>query len=171
MNTEQSPSPYRQSAHDPIPEHDAVRDGRFVRIPAEDGRLPDRCILCNAPADFYRKHQKVRRGRTLPLAILDPDDSNHTCLIEVPLCPSHRRRDALGSSLTYGGYVVLVAAMLFMIAGWLWPMIGGLGLGLVLMLVGGALRVVVRPVQVSHDSVWIRACQPFMSSIPAAEDL
>jgi len=62
------------------------RDGPYLVVRRKKSQFPDRCILCNAPAEGKRLSFHVRD----PQAILESD------YVKVGLCPTHRSKEVWG---------------------------------------------------------------------------
>ncbi len=149
----QALAPYRSRGLALVPDHDAVRNGRYVGVPLQCERLPERCIFCNADAGAYRKIAHV----------------GDTQWVEVPLCPRHRRLQAMGQPLMRLGMVAsAVAFFVSIVAPW-WLGLAGMLLALASVFVGNHLRTVVRGGWNDGTRMWMRAGRAFVSSIPKRE--
>lgn len=151
-NPQTCPTPYRVRGLDPVPEHDAVRDGNDVAFPLEAARMPDRCVLCNRPAEAYRVLHDVEN--------LPP--------IEVPLCVRHRRRKAWGRTVAGCGFASASAAFVMpFFTNSMWGVAIPCVVSLALILTGGWLRTAADPRAIRDGFVLVRAGKAFLASIPS----
>jgi hypothetical protein len=142
------------------------------------GVLPDRCVMCNAPAQGYRLRKTfywhppeyylaifLGVGVYVILALV----TRKSARIELGLCPPHRARRRNGLILAWGGFL---GAFVLMFVGAsddvLGLMIAGfIGL-LVLPIVGAVMARTLRPAKIDEHYAWLRAGKPFVDSLPSA---
>ncbi len=148
------PTAYRQRGLAPVPEHDAVRDGKYVVFPLRDAELPDRCIFCNQPAHGYRKGLYWAKSRFSP-----------RYFVELPLCEGHRDREASGRLMFRLGIAVAILGFAAMaVSPWLCGAF--LLVSLVVMIAGIYRASLLRVQRCKHGMLWIKTGRRFLSSIP-----
>ena len=152
----------RQVFGETIPEGegDVWRDGPLLVL-RRGGRLPDRCVKCNGPAEG------TRFRRTVGVGVLNPRSLH----VEIGLCSFHWLR----AWQPVVGLVLAVVYCLFMIARY--PGTGLAALGAVV----GALGLIAAPLKfrsrtivatrIEDDFVWLRGAHTdYLDGIPSVHD-
>lgn len=153
----------------------AHRDGELLRLVRFGGRLPKRCVVCNASA---REHQITQKLYWHPqwiyvliavspiiyaiIAMITRKDAS----VEVPLCGDHVRRRRNGQVLVWGGLLVglvLIFGAAFASA----P--AGIFLGVVALfgaiIAGSFMMRTVMPAKMDERYVWLKVNALFLNSI------
>jgi len=158
-------------------EGNAWREGHVIVLPREEGELPDRCVVCNGPADLYR-HTMTLEVRPwwvtasfllgfLPFFILAKLTAR-TATVEVGLCDKHRARQALGP---WTKRIGLALGFALFITGAYLPSLPLLFVSMLLALaaivVGSRLTAVVRAAAIDPHNVRLRVGDAFLKSIPS----
>jgi hypothetical protein len=161
------------------PSYGYYRDGKTLVLDKRGAELPDRCVVCNAPANGFRLRRALSWHHpalyilfllSILIYVIVAAIVRKTATIHVGLCEAHQARRRLG-----------------MWIGWLGAL-GGLGLAiaggandspalLVIGLVGflGALVAAVvlltpvRPAKIDDHRVWLHVGAPFLDSIPTGD--
>jgi|GEM_PF-2681133 hypothetical protein len=155
----------------------AWREGDLVMLPREQGDLPDRCVICNGPTDYYRHIREVRVIPWWAMAAMlagGPASVGLVLLlcpaftVEVGLCEKHRRRMGVGTAVKWGG--LLVGAASFVAGSWasslLWLTIGPV-VALFALLVGEKIGCVVRAPSFDDRNLHLRVGKAFLESLPS----
>jgi hypothetical protein len=156
-------------------EGNAWREGNTVELPLENGELPDRCVICNAPADFYRQivtYRVVPRATSVlmfsPLLYAVAARSTATVVtLELGLCQKHRNRRSQGR--LWKGAGLILGAGLFVLGVYIRSlplMIASTILPLVAMVIGEHMMTTAKLVNVSDGVVRLRVGNRFLASIP-----
>ncbi len=155
----------------------AWREGDLVMLPREQGDLPDRCVICNGPTDYYRHIREVRvipwwamawmlMGGPISVGVILAFCPTFT--VEVGLCDKHRRRLRVGTAVKWGG--LAVAAAIFAAGSWtssvLWIATGAV-FALVALLVGEKIGCVVRAPSFDDRNLHLRVGKAFLESLPS----
>jgi len=158
------------------------REGKFV-VCARDAHLPDRCAVCNEPAQGYGFLKKMTWHSpwffllilaNLLIYLIVALCVQKTAKIRIGLCPRHRARRERGLWVGFLGLAVSIVCLASPalvvypdggLARDVVPMVGLVGLVLCPIL-GVLMTQLVRPRRVDQDHAWLRVGKPFASSFP-----
>jgi len=90
-------SPHPEES-DEILKENVWRDGPYLVLRRKKTQLPDRCILCNAPAE----------GKRLSFRVRDPHAILEQANVKVGLCPYHRSREVWAQ---LRGWILMLAGL------------------------------------------------------------
>ena len=156
----------------------AYQQGGLLLVPAFSARLPDRCVVCNAPAPGYRLQKTfywhppavylaLMLG-ALPYVIAAAITRKRAHLA-LGLCGEHRARRRNGLFLAWGGFVL---GLVVMFAGAMSDnsapegLLAGIALMIVLPITGGIMARVATPKRIDDHYAWMKVGQPFLDSLP-----
>lgn len=182
MNLNASTTPVRQSpAQAPVSsapsegDGNAWREGDSVVLPLEGGELPDRCVVCNAPADMYRQHVTltVVPRSVYAALLLHPllfaalsSAMGRSAPVELGLCEKHRNRRGQGRLTKLVG-LVLGALMFGAAAAYqaMWFAAASLLTMLVMLALGERMMRTATLDRVDGRHLWLRVGDEFLHSM------
>jgi hypothetical protein len=163
----------------PCGEQEIWREGKSV-VSARDAHLPDRCVVCNEPAEDYWFLKKMSWHSpwlfllllaNLLIYLIVALCVQKTARVRVALCPRHRARRQLG---LWCGWLGLFASVACLVSPGLYAypddmtrdVVASMGLiGLVgFPIVALVMTQVVRPRRIDSDHVWLKVGKPFADS-------
>jgi hypothetical protein len=157
----------------------AVRIGDVVRVPAFGSQMPDRCVVCNAPAGgfklkrtFYWHHQAIYILLFVAalLYIIVALLVRKRAIVSFGLCEKHRvrRRNALilalgglglGLMLSIAGANSTSSEIIFV----------GLAVLVILPITGALLARTAQPTRIDDQWAWLKVGRPFLESLPRGD--
>jgi hypothetical protein len=150
------------------------REGGAIVAPRE-GRLPNRCVLCNAPAAGHLRREYTWHppeqylwlfAGVLPYLLLT-SDVRKRARIEVGLCGRHREERRRAMVVGWAGCGVLFAAIVGATLTQAWSVIPYCLLAMVPFATIGTVRASVgRVLKIDDRRIWLRVGQPFVDSLP-----
>jgi hypothetical protein len=153
------------------------KDGQLV-VHKIGGRLPDRCVVCNAPAHGYKLRKTfawhppeyyITIIAGLLIYVIVAMVSRKTALVELGLCEQHRARRRNGLIIAWAGFAGSFCLMFVGAAGRSGKLFIGSVVGLVVVPLAGALVArVVYPTKIDNEYAWFRVGKPFLDSLPPA---
>ncbi len=154
----------------------AVRQGDVAVFPVHGSALPDRCVVCNAPAGGYRLRKTFYwHHPAIYLAILAGAliyvilamVVRKSARVELGLCEAHRARRRNGLILAWSGMAVGLVGLLAGAAYGSGAMaIGGFVVLVALPIVGSLMARAAYPTRIDDRWVWLKVGRPFLDGLP-----
>jgi hypothetical protein len=153
----------------------AWRDGDRLVVHTMGCALPDRCVVCNAPARGYRLtktfywhspavYLTLLIGALIYVIVAAIVRKKVT--VGLGLCEEHRARRRLGLIIGWVGFLGSFALMIALaVAGSAALMVGMVGM-IVLPIVSLFLARVAYPTKIDDHYAWLKVGQPFLDSLP-----
>jgi hypothetical protein len=151
------------------------QDGKVV-LYANNGRLPNRCVACNGPAQHKVTRTFFWHAPWIYVLILGvlvyaivAFLVHKTATVEYWLCDKHRKKRTL--SLVLAGVAPLVCFILMLVAiavdSPAFVIVCVVGM-IVLPVVAGLEARMVRPTRIDDVEIWLKAGAPFVASLPTS---
>ena len=142
----------------------------------KDATWPDRCVICNAPAEGYTLKLQLQWHPRWVYLLIIPGVlwyliamliTRKTAIVHVGLCVAHQQRRKIGIATLIGSFFLLLAGMgLGISADEPLLLIFGL-IGFFVALIAGALMMrVVNPIRIDNERIWAKVGQQFLESLP-----
>jgi hypothetical protein len=164
-----------RSIDDVVPDDDtriAVRSGNVARAPVNGAKMPNRCVVCNAPArgfkmrrTFYWHPPEVYFALLLcglPYVIFALI-MRKRATIAFGVCKKHRARRHNGILVGFGGGLLGFAMVC---SGSLPLVVMGAFMLLILPISGALLARTIHAARIDEKWVWLRVGRPFLESLP-----
>jgi hypothetical protein len=177
MNQPSPDSPPREEAlapHGGEAMSNAFRRGSLVVVPVVGGVLPDRCVVCNAPAGGFRHHktfrwQHVKDPKFIGVAVLLPYE-DRSARVALGLCARHRARRRSGFVLGGVGLLLGLAVLVLGITSNSPEGMLAVSAGAVMMLIaltaGFFMARVATQYRIDDQYLWLAVGQPFLDGLP-----
>jgi hypothetical protein len=170
------PAPAAGSA---IPSSRIARAGKLLVV-GPDAEFPDRCILCNKPADDFRRKQTFYWHNPLYFFLILPGLLVYAIValmvrrkidVLIPVCPDHRRRRRNLIIVAWSCFAAAIGC--FVLAGILnngWPALGGVLLIITAAVVGviAARSLTVTKIDKDGSGIFKGACAAFLDNLKEA---
>lgn len=157
-----------------------LRSGDTLAMNRFSSQLPDRCVVCNAPAGGYRVHKTFywhppEYYLTIFLGVLIyaivAMVTRKEARVAYGLCPEHKKRRQLGIAIGWVGFVGGFAGMIAVPAADL-PMVlvlVALAILIASPIVGAVMSNVIKPKRIDERTAFMKVGAPFLASIPAGD--
>jgi hypothetical protein len=153
----------------------AFRRGSLAVMPAVGAILPDRCVVCNAPAGGFRLHkrfrwQHVHEPTFLEVVLSVLPYENRSASVALGLCERHRARRRNGFLLGGVGFLlglaVLIAGITSNSPEGLLAISGGAVVMLAALAAGFFMARVATQNRIDAQYLWLEVGQPFLDGLP-----
>jgi hypothetical protein len=156
----------------------AWRQGDLLLIHTHGGALPDRCVVCNAPANGYRLRKTfawhppeyyltVLAG--VLIYVIVAMFTRKTAALALGLCEQHRVRRRNALIVAWGGFALSFVLMFVGATNDSAALMLGSVVGMgVLPIVGGLMARVASVSKIDDGHAWLRVGRPFLESLPPA---
>jgi hypothetical protein len=151
------------------------RDGDRLKMLRKGGRLPPRCVVCNAPGEGERIHQDLTWHPawiywTLPVGLvfywLLSAIFRQSVILDFSLCGEHRRHSDKWLLVSWlGGAFAIVSGIAGLVTqAWSLALLGPLT-GIVSSITGAIKARTARVVKLDPHHVWLQVGAPFLQRI------
>lgn len=142
----------------------------------QEGRLPARCVRCNAPATSSLTQKLYWHHPALYVLVFFPGVLIYvivalifrkTATVDLGLCETHRRRRLMGLGVGWGGLILALTLFYLAVVGGGAPLaVGGIILLIAAIVAGLVVVPQVQPARIDADLVYLKAGQAFVASLP-----